>query len=53
MNANFKVDMEIKEVAMIPEPHLTMEEAVEKLKELGHDIISVENDTRKIIVKHG
>lgn len=50
MESNLQVKMEITEVALIPEPHLNMDEAIAKVQELGHTILRVEG--RNIIVQH-
>ena len=54
VNTDLKVIPKIEQVDMIPAEHLSIEEAIEKLKELGHDIIKVDKTTRKItVLKNG
>lgn len=50
-NSNPGVKVDLTEITMEPAAHLTMEEAVDRLKEQGYRILNVNNKDRKIRVE--
>lgn len=55
MKAKHNTTLQVRQIWdawMSPAEHLTMDEAVEKLKELGNEILEVDKKNRKIKVLH-
>lgn len=50
MKTKIKIEKIQIETWLCPADHLSIEEAVEKIKSLGMNVIAIDNDNRKILV---